>query len=369
MEREEVPEFMWSIICPERGKLQVQKVPTPKPGPGEVLVKVMAAPINPSDLYFMKGMYQDFDLFKYEYPTSSGWEGAGIVVATGGGMMTWNCLGRRVSFVRKVTPPNEFKTGGCHAQYCIADAATLNMLNNDMPLEIASLSFVNPLTALGLLDKIKKLKAKAAIQTGAASQLGRMLIKLCQRDKIPLINIVRREVQVKMLKEEYGCENVLNSSDADFYEQFKNLAKELKATACIECISGETTGRLMECLPSRSTVVFYGALSEKGASAIDPLLMIGRNYKLEGFVLGQFLQSKGIWIINVIKEMNALMADKTLQSKIQKQFGLADLETSVADYYANMTAGKFVLCPHQDIEALKDDTEFKPFSFDHLGTE
>lgn len=83
--------------------------------------------------------------------------------------------------------------------------------------------------------------------------------------------------------------------------------------------------------------------------------MIGRNYKLEGFVLGQFLNSKGIWIVNVIKEMNALMADKTLQSNIQKQFGLADLEKSVADYYANMTAGKFVLCPHQDIEALKEE--------------
>lgn len=75
------------------------------------------------------------------------------------------------------------------------------MLKNDMPIEVASMSFVNPLTALGLLDKIKKLKARAAIQTGAASQLGRMLIKLCQRDKIPLINIVRRDEQVTMLKE------------------------------------------------------------------------------------------------------------------------------------------------------------------------
>lgn len=178
-------------------------MPTPVPGPGQVLIKVLAAPINPSDLYFMKGMYEDFDLFKYSYPTSSGWEGAGVVVKTGGGMMTWNCIGRRVSFVRHVVPPNEFKTGGCHAQYCIADAATLNMLSDDLPIEIASMSFVNPLTALGLLDKIKKLKARAAVQTGAASQLGRMLIKLCQRDKIPLINIVRREEQVSMLKEQY----------------------------------------------------------------------------------------------------------------------------------------------------------------------
>lgn len=69
-----------------------------------------------------------------------------------------------------------------------------------------------------------------------------------------------------MLKEQYGCEYVLNSSDADFLDKFKKLSKDLKATALVECISGDTTGKLMECLPNRSTVVFYGCLSEKGAS-------------------------------------------------------------------------------------------------------
>jgi hypothetical protein len=67
--------------------------------------------------------------------------------------------------------------------------------------------------------------------------------------------------------------------------------------------------------------------------------------------------------------MNALMADKTLQSKVQKKFGLANFEKSIPDYYANMTAGKFILCPHDDIEALTDNSDFKPFGLDHLGTE
>jgi NADPH:quinone reductase-like Zn-dependent oxidoreductase len=106
----------------------------------------------------MKGMYVDFDLFKIPYPNNPGWEGAGVVVAVGGGIMTWNCLGRRVSFVRNMVG-NQMLTGGCYQQYCIAGAATLNMLNDDLPIEIASMSFVNPLTALGLNDKIKTLKA------------------------------------------------------------------------------------------------------------------------------------------------------------------------------------------------------------------
>jgi NADPH:quinone reductase-like Zn-dependent oxidoreductase len=82
-----------------------------------------------------------------------------FVVRVGGGIMTWNCIGRRVSFVRNVTNGNEMICGGCYQQYALASAATLNMLPYDIPIDIASMSFVNPLTALGLHDKIKNLKA------------------------------------------------------------------------------------------------------------------------------------------------------------------------------------------------------------------
>jgi len=254
-----------------------------------VLIKVLAAPINPSDLYMMKGMYVDFDLFKVPYPNSAGWEGAGVVVKEGGGIMTRNTKGKTVSFVRNVTNGNEMISGGCYQQYCIAAGATLGYPPKDIPVEIAAMSFVNPVTALGLFDRVRQLKAPCAIQTGAASQLGRMLIRICKNKKQPLINIVRREEQVKLLKEEYGAEHVLNSSDPNFIQDFTQLCKDMKATALIECVAGETTGKLMECLPSRSTVIFYGALSEKGPCEIDPLLLIGRSYTIEGFVLGIYI--------------------------------------------------------------------------------
>ena len=89
-----------------------------------------------------------------------------------------------------------------------------------------------------------------------------MLINLCKKNNLPLINIVRREEQVQLLKEQHQCEYVLNSSSENFFEEFTELARNLKATALIECVGGSLTGKLMECLPSRSTVVFYGALSE-----------------------------------------------------------------------------------------------------------
>jgi NADPH:quinone reductase-like Zn-dependent oxidoreductase len=78
------------------------------------LIKVFACPINPSDLFFMKGEYDQFDLFKIHYPSSPGWEGSGIVVKNGGGVMGWRAMGKRVAFTRAVHGKNEFLTGGCY---------------------------------------------------------------------------------------------------------------------------------------------------------------------------------------------------------------------------------------------------------------
>ena len=150
-----------------------------------------------------------------------------------------------------------------------------------------------------------------------------MLIKLAASAKLPLINIVRREEQVQLLKEKYGAQYVLNSSTETFFEDFKNLAKELKATACIECVGGDLTGKLMDNLPSRSTVLFYGALSEKGPSEIDPLLLIGRSTKLEAFILGSFFAKKGLKIIFTLRKVNNMLADRTLASDIACKFPIS----------------------------------------------
>ena len=93
-------------------------------------------------------------------------------------------------------------------------------------------------------------------------------------------------------------------------------------------------------------MVVYGALSEQGPTNIDPLLMIGRSYKIQGWILGQYIASKGLMIVSTIGKINALMANKTLQSKVQKRFTLSQFKENVGDYYKNMTGGKFILCPN-----------------------
>lgn len=98
--------------------------------------------------------------------------------------MANRAVGKRVSFVRPITPPNTFDAGGTYQQYALADAMTCGPLDDGFPLDLASMSFVNPLTAIGLVEAIQKNKASAAVQTGAASQLGRMIMKLCKTEKI-----------------------------------------------------------------------------------------------------------------------------------------------------------------------------------------
>jgi len=174
-----------------------------------------------------------------------GAEGSGTVIASGGGMMGWSLIGKRVGFTRAQERGGKFSKGGSYAEYCVTNAYQCITLNNDATWEQGACSFVNPVTAIGLLDRCKAHGAKAVIQTGAASQLGRMMILLMKENKIPLINVVRREEQIELLKKEHGAEYVLNSTDPNFDKDLYDLAKKLKANVALECVAGETTGRVL----------------------------------------------------------------------------------------------------------------------------
>ena len=323
MDKIEIPTEQWALVNTSRGKLQVKKIPVPEPANGQILVKVLHAPINPSDLYCMKGMYDDFGVYKINYPMSAGNEASGIVVKSGGGMMANGKLGKNVAFTRVVTKDFEFPTGGVFQQYCLGDVMGCIDVDPAIPMEAASMSFVNPLTAIGLFQQIAKYKAKAVVQSGAASQLGRMVCYLCKQAKVPIINIVRREEQVDMLIKDYEQEHVLCTAKDTFFTDLRERAKELKATLFLDAVAGEMTGKTLECLPSRSTVVFYGALSEKPISEIDPLLLIGRSYQIQGFILGEWIGSLGLGVMKVLGQSNDLMKQGRFQSKIQKQFTLS----------------------------------------------
>jgi len=154
-------------------------------------------------------------------------------------------MGKRVGFTRVSESGGKFTKGGAYAEYVVTNAYQTIYLEENASWEQGACSFVNPVTALGLLDKCKEYKAKAVVQTGAASQLGRMLIKLMKEAGIPMINVVRKDSQIELLTKEYGADYVLNSESPTFDKDLEDLCKKTGANVSLECVAGELTGRIM----------------------------------------------------------------------------------------------------------------------------
>lgn len=120
------------------------------------------------------------------------------------------------------------------------------------------------------------------------------MILLMNENKIPLINIVRREEQIELLKKEHGAKYVLNSSSPNFDEELFNLSKQLRANVALECVAGETAGRVLQCLGHGGTMICYGQLSEQKIGPINPIVFLFKNQKIEPFLLPYWLQSKNL---------------------------------------------------------------------------
>lgn len=129
-------------------------MPVPKVGPNQVLIKVDSCALNPSDIYFLKGMYK----VKLNYPYTPGWEGAGTVVAVGSGLASSWLIGKRVSFMKQFEV-GEYHIGGSFADYCLTNFQHVMPLSDDTTLEEGASNYVNPLTALGMVKRCKELKA------------------------------------------------------------------------------------------------------------------------------------------------------------------------------------------------------------------
>jgi NADPH:quinone reductase-like Zn-dependent oxidoreductase len=313
--------------------LSVASMPVPRPGPGQVLVRMEAAPVNQSDLLFLQGLYG----VRKELPAVPGWEGAGTVVASGGGLFARSLRGRRVAC------GGQTDADGTWAEYFVAPANQCVPLHRDVDFELGANSVVNPLTALGLLEMIRRGRHAAAVQNAAVSQVGLMMTRLCREAGIPLINIVRREEQAEMLRassEPY----VLDSSAAGHHQALRSLAKELRASIAFDAVAGETTGRLLDALPGGATVVVYGALSNEKCRELDPIGLIFHNKRVEAFYLGQWLKGKSfLAALRIVRKSQALIAGGTLRTNVARRIPLSGLREGLTDYVRNLSEGKAIL--------------------------
>ncbi len=318
--------------------LRLVTKPVPSPSKGQVLIKVHASPCNPSDLEFLKGT---FDV-KKTFPATVGMEGAGTVVASGGGMLGWFLKGKRVAFT---TFSREVDYGGCWAEYSITDSKLCVPLSSNIDFIQGSNFIFNPFTAIALLQKARNHGHKAIVQTAAASQLGKMIIRLALQYKMPLINIVRRPQQVDLLKS-LGAQYVLNSEDNGFFEEFKALAQQLKVTCAFDAVGGTMTGIIVNGLPPESLVIVYGSLSDESCGGISTSSLFFDDKKIEGFMGDKWLEKQGIFNkLKLTSKIQKLIRNGIFASDIYKTVSLEEAKAALEEYCKEMTRGKVIIKP------------------------
>lgn len=324
-----IPASMRAVVQSGSGsKLVMAEVPVPRPGKGQVLVKMAAAPINPSDVSFVRGSYVETP----KYPLIPGFEGSGTVVASGGGILASLRLDKRV------TCSSSPGLGGTWAEYMVTSATRVLPIRQNLSMEQGSMLIVNPMTALAFIEIARRGRHRVMVNNAAASVLGQMLVRLCKQEKINLINIVRNSAQVKLLKEQ-GAELVLNSSESNFETDFHALVTELGAKLYFDAVAGPQTELLLRLSPPGSSIVLYANLSG-GPIQFEPRLLIQGNKKLESFYLGHWTANQSMFQTLKAARKVQKLATNALGSEIRKRYPLEAAQEALDDYSSKMTGGK-----------------------------
>ncbi|MAN65914.1 zinc-binding dehydrogenase [uncultured Hyphomonas sp.] len=365
-----------SLIKPE-GELELSlvEVDMPTPGPGDVIIKVEATPINPSDLGLLVGAGDirtavqsgtaDRPVITAKVPEAGmramqarvgqslgvGNEGAGTVVAAGESDAAQALLGKRVTGLG----------GEFYSEYRMLNAAQVMELPEGATAEQGASCYVNPLTALSFVETMREMGHESLVHTAAASNLGQMLNKICIKDGVPLVNIVRKEEQAAILRG-IGAKHIVNSTSPTFMEDLIAALMETGATLGFDAIGGgPLAGQLliaMEAAASRkmkeysrygsgqqTQVFIYGRL-DMSPTQVPP--GVGFAWNLSGYLLTPFLQKAG-------KEVRARMYKRvmdelttTFASHYTKRISLAEalnLDTLKA-YDAKATGEKYLITPN-----------------------
>ena len=326
---------MKAVVLQSANVFSVETVPKPEPATGEVLIRVEASPINPSDIVFLKGLYGT----KKPLPAIAGLEGSGVVVSSGGGILGWSLVGKRVAFTAE-------RGGGTWAEFITVPAKVCVKLPQDIPFTLGCCMFCNPFTVMLFADKIREGKHQAIIQTAACSAIGKMLIRYCMQENVTTINIVRRPEQVEALRA-LGAIHILDSSEENFQEELKKLSVNLNATAAFDCVSGEMTGILVNNMCENSVVYVYGSLSNQPVQGINPAAIIFSNKRVEGLWLSKWIKGKNLLSLWNLSNKVVGMLSTSLRTDVSREFRIEEIVEALAFYKKNMSAGKVILRPSQ----------------------
>ncbi len=334
-----IPTTSQAVLLHEYGEspvLEVVERPTPQPGPGQVLVQMAAAPINPSDLLFLQGIYG----VHKSLPIVPGIEGSGTVVAAGKGFLSERLLGRRVACSGLTNGD------GTWGEYVVLDADGSIAVSDDVSDEQAASMFVNPWTAIALTEIAQKGRHQAIVLTAGVSQLSRMILRLAKEKGIATLHIVRNAEQAEVLQS-LGAEDVINSSEENFGQRLAADCDRLNATIAFDAVAGEMTGMLAEAMPQSSRVVVYGSLASQSCRVTVNNLLFGET-TIEGFWLNHWLNKKNILQQLFLGKKTQRLLSTTVKTEVRDRLPLRSIQEALRLAATNATGGKILLVPGAD---------------------
>lgn len=305
-------------------------VPAPPVRRGEVLVRMIAGPVNPSDLMYVAGKYG----LKPQLPATPGFEGVGVVEATGGGLLGWFRKGKRVAVINDRI--------GNWAEYTVTTARQVIPVPDDLSDEQAASFFVNPATALAMTLHVLKLHRGAwLLQSAAGGELGKMVIRLGYRHAFRTINVVRRRDQVEELKK-LGADHVIVESDGPIPEQVRKLVPDGVRFA-IDPVGGATGSGVIESLARGGRCLLYGSLSDEPVS-VHPRYFIGNGIRVEGFWLGEWAKQQRIpTLLRLFRRVGNLMREGVFQTHFAATYPLEQVKQAVEHAATPGKGGKVLL--------------------------
>ena len=360
------------------GELEVSltDVPVAEPKENEVLVRIDATPINPSDLGLLFGpadiagaklsgtpdrpvlTAQMPDAVmramaaRLDQPMPVGNEAGGVVVAAGASPEAQALIGKTVGIIG----------GAMYAQYRVVKAIDCLVLPEGTTAAEGASCFVNPLTALAMTEVMKRENHTGLIHTAAASNLGQMLVKICVKDGIPLVNIVRSEAQAELLRG-IGATHICDSSTPDFLDSLTAALVETGATIAFDAIGGgKLAGQILTCIEAAAVKRMkeysrYGSDTFKqvyiyGALDMGPTLLnrnFGFSWAVNGFLLTPFLMQIGAEGNQRLRARVVAELTTTFASHYTSEVTLAEmLRPDIANVYNRRATGeKFLVCPNK----------------------
>lgn len=305
------------------------------PHSDEVIIQVSAAPCNPSDLAFIQGGYN----IRKALPAIPGFEGAGLVVDAGEDPAAQALKGKRVSFF------SQSDRGGSWATHIPVKASDCIVVGDELPPDMAACFSVNPFTAYAMVELAQGKNTGGIIQNAAGGQVASFINTLAERAGLKVINIVRKEEQVKALKDD-GYKHVLWQLDPSFNTSLNKLAHSFHAQIAFDATAGELSGHILRAMPEKSTLYLYGALAARTLSEIPAADVIFNNKVVRGFNMNEWkedLDSEAFEQISL--ELQKLFKNGTLKTKIQGSYKLSEYEQALMQYIRNMSGGKVLILP------------------------